>query len=105
MNDAEFGFKAGDLQEIINIISRFSAIQKAVIFGSRVKGNYKSGSDVDIAIWFEGLDITPKINGLLNDETLLPYMFDVLNYQAIKNQDLKEHIDRVGITFYKRLSS
>ncbi len=103
MNDAEFGFKEGDLQEIINIISRFSVIQKAVIFGSRAKGNYKSGSDVDIAIWLENEDITPKINGVLNDETCLPYMFDVLNYQTINNPDLKEHIDRVGINFYKRL--
>ncbi len=102
MNDAEFGFKTGDFELITNVIAQFDTVQKAALFGSRAKGNYKQGSDVDIAIWLEGEDITPHINGLLNDETILPYTFDVLNYQTIINKDLTEHIDRVGIVFYKR---
>jgi len=45
-----------DLDNIITTLQQFSEIEKAVIFGSRVKGNYKPGSDVDIAIW--GNDIS-----------------------------------------------
>jgi len=30
----------------------------------------------------------------------MPYKFNVLNYDTIKNADLIEHIDRVGISFY-----
>lgn len=103
MNDAQFGFKTGDLEAIINSIAQFDTIQKAVIFGSRAKGNYKNGSDVDIAIWVNGKDITPAINGLLNDTLPLPYQFDVVNYGTITNKDLTEHIDRVGVVFYERL--
>ena len=37
-----------------------------------------------------------------NEESLLPYYFDILDYDAIVNHDLKEHIDRVGIVIYQR---
>jgi hypothetical protein len=35
--------------------------------------------------------------GILNEETLLPYKFDVLDYDKIDNRQLKEHITRAGI--------
>ncbi|HTA26300.1 MAG TPA: nucleotidyltransferase domain-containing protein [Bacteroidia bacterium] len=102
MNDAQFGFKTGDLSAIIKKLQGFDTLQKAVIFGSRAKGNYKNGSDVDIAVWLEGIDVTPEISGLLNDDLPLPYHFDIVNYDTITNKDLTEHIDRVGIVFYER---
>lgn len=102
MNKLEFGFKEGDLEQIIKTIARFPEVNKAVIFGSRAKGNYKNGSDVDIALWIEGDDITQKLSGILNDETLMPYTFDVLNYHTIENTDLQEHIDRIGKSIYSK---
>jgi len=102
MNDTQFGFKSGDLKVIIKGLQGFNTLRKAVIFGSRAKGNYKNGSDVDIAVWLEGKDIAPEIAGLLNDDLPLPYHFDVVNYLTITNKDLTEHIDRVGIVFYER---
>lgn len=51
-----FGLRDEDLDNIIATIQQFSEIEKAAIFGSRAKGNYKPGSDVDIAIW--GNDIS-----------------------------------------------
>jgi len=102
MNDAVFGFKAGDLKAITDIILRFGSVKKAAIFGSRAKGNYKEGSDVDIALWIDGKDISTEISGVLNDQTLLPYQFDVQDYRAINNKELAEHIDRVGIVFYQK---
>ena len=35
------------------------------------------------------------------DELDLPYKIDLINYNAITNPALKEHIDRVGIGFLK----
>ena len=32
----------------------------------------------------------------LNEETNLPYFFDVINISKISNQNLIDHIDRVG---------
>lgn len=102
MNDDSFGFKAGDLSVIIGVLAQFTSVKKAVIFGSRAKGNYKPGSDVDMAVWLEGDDITAQLSGMLNDETMLPYKFDVINYNTINNKDLTEHINRVGIVFYQK---
>ena len=36
----------------------------------------------------------------LNEETIMPYIFDVLNYHMITNPDLIAHIDRVERPFY-----
>lgn len=42
-----------------------------------------------------------KISGILNEDTLMPYHFDVLNYGDLKNKDLTAHIDRVGQLFFE----
>ncbi len=50
-------------------MQKFSAVEQAVIFGSRAKGNYKKGSDVDIAILGKDIDdkLTSKISYILNE--------------------------------------
>ena len=101
MNDA-FGLRADDLATITRILAQYPAVQTALIFGSRAKGNNKPGSDVDIAL--QGPTLTDQmawdIAYQLNEETLMPYHFDVLNYHALANPDLVAHIDRVGKPFY-----
>ena len=39
-----------DIKYIRKALEKYDEIEKAVIFGSRAMGNYKKGSDVDIAI-------------------------------------------------------
>jgi predicted nucleotidyltransferase len=105
MNDNRFGFKPGDLETIVQTLSKFPEIKKAVIFGSRAKGTYQAGSDVDIAVWAINDDKIRQLSGILNDETLLPYKFDILNYDKIDTQELKEHINRAGIEIYQNHSN
>lgn len=102
--DNKFGLKQTDLDAVISILEKYSDIESAVIFGSRAKGNYKNGSDVDIAVKGKSLnfDLINQISYLLNEESLMPYKFDILNYHTIDNQDLLEHIDRAGIEFYSK---
>ncbi len=45
---------------------------------------------------------TGNISYMLNEETQMPYQFDVLNYHAVVNENLEKHIDRIGVCFYKR---
>ncbi|BFN05005.1 nucleotidyltransferase domain-containing protein [Clostridium tetani] len=70
-----FGLRESDLEYIVNIISGFDEIEKAYIFGSRAKGNYKPGSDIDIAIYGENinLDILSKLNSILEEKSPMPY--------------------------------
>jgi uncharacterized protein len=101
INDEKFGLKPDDIQKIINVIHRYPQIYKAVIYGSRAKGNFKNGSDVDISIFCSEKDINFRITGELNEETLMPYHFDVVNYLSIKNEDLKKQIDKFGVVIYE----
>lgn len=103
MDDASFGLKNGDLSTIIQILQQYKEIEQAIIFGSRAKGNYKNGSDIDIALKGEiSLKTFSDCQFILEEEILLPYMFDIIDYNRLTNDKLKEHIDRVGVVFYER---
>lgn len=98
-----FGLTHNDLQAIIDTIKAFPEVDEAIIFGSRALNTYKNGSDIDIALKGTNISlITNTISGVLNEETHLPYFCDVLDYSLIDNQELKDHIDRVGQQIYKK---
>ncbi|MCB1114169.1 MAG: nucleotidyltransferase domain-containing protein [Chlamydiia bacterium] len=96
-----FGLSQEDLSYILEIFKKYPAIQEVSLFGSRALGTHKKGSDVDLALKGEGLDsIVLEISGKLNDESPMPYEFDLIDYNTIDNTDLKDHIDRVGKVIY-----
>ena len=102
MND--FGLRESDLEIILAILKEFPQVQEAIIFGSRAKGNHRNGSDLDIALKGPdlNLEISSSISYRLNEETILPYKFDILDYKSIHNSELTSHIDRIGKTIYLR---
>ena len=83
------------------ILELFQPLRKGtslILFGSRAKGNYREGSDIDLAI--KGADMTLKDRDrwLLKYETLnLPWKLDLVIYHHIKEPALLEHINRAGI--------
>lgn len=99
-----FGLLETDLKYIISVFQQFNEIEKAVIFGSRAKGNYKSGADVDIAIYGEKITFTTisRIHSILEEKSHMPYFFDVVDYTHLSTKELKEHIDRIGISIYEK---
>ena len=72
-----FGLKRRDRKNILAAVSKFPEIERVKIFGSRAMGNYKKGSDVDLAI--AGSQITFKtvlrLRSMLNEDLPLPYFF------------------------------
>jgi len=98
------GLRPQDLKEIIEILKAGSAVDEAILFGSRAKGNYKQGSDVDIAIKGTEIDhqLVAMLNFQLNEDSAMPYFFDIVHYEGIMETALKEHIDRVGLCIYAR---
>jgi uncharacterized protein len=103
--ESDFGLSASSLEWIRRALRVFPEIEVAIIFGSRAKGNAKPGSDVDIAVKgkFPDYTYTERIRTMLQDGLYLPYFFDVVEYDAIKNPDLKEHIDRAGKELYRKV--
>ncbi len=102
-----FGLSKRDEGYILEALSRFPEIEKAVIFGSRAMGNNERGSDVDMAV--VGENITPtmivRLRSLLNEELSLPYFFDVVHYEKIDNKNLKGHIDKEGKDLFSKKAS
>lgn len=98
-----FGLRDTDIDLISNTLKHHPDIEKGVIFGSRAMGNYKPGSDVDIAL--QGI-LKPKtlieVSAELNQILPLPYKFDVVDYSSIADKPLRHHIDQYGKTFYER---
>ncbi len=98
----KYGLSDKTVLKINSVLLNFSEIQTAILYGSRAKGNFKPGSDIDLALMGHALD-----NSIANDidDLLLPYTVDLSIYKDIKNKDLLDHITRVGIVFYKRDSA
>lgn len=93
-------------QEIQDLLKRYFAaipeIELVKIYGSRAKGNFDRGSDIDMAFYSRSpKDLTGTIKSGL-DALPTPYFFDATDYYRIDHAELKEHIDRVGIVFYER---
>jgi predicted nucleotidyltransferase len=102
-----FGLRTEDVDYIKAVLSQFPEIEKAVIFGSRAKGKFKPGSDVDLAVWGNGIDLTTiaRVHALLEEEGPLPYFFDVVDYTHLEHTALREQIDRTGKAIFGRVAA
>jgi uncharacterized protein len=98
-----YGLSKDIVDRIIDVVSKIPEVEEVVLYGSRAKGNFRPGSDIDLTIKGHGLDLK-RLNkiSLDLDDLLLPYTFDISLFHQIKNQDLIDHIERVGIVFYRR---
>ncbi len=97
-----FGLKESHIEALNQCFAQYAGIEQVIVYGSRAKGDYRNGSDID-------LTITGKLtNGeLLNlenelDNLLLPYKIDLSLLHQIANKDLIAHIERVGKVFYDK---
>ncbi len=99
-----YGLLERDLYYIIETIKKHPEIERVVIFGSRAMGNFKKGSDVDLALVGKNVDskTVSRLKDNLNEECPLPYFFDILSYNDIANKELKEHIDNLGKIIYSK---
>ena len=99
-----WGLKETDIQLFQKTFAQFPEVSEVRIFGSRALGNFKPGSDVDLALFGKGkLACVTRISAILNEELPLPYRFDVVDYAQISRPDFIEHIDSVGQKIYGQL--
>lgn len=98
-----YGLKDETIVNIQNVFSSFPEVERAILYGSRAKGNFKHSSDIDITIVGSDMNLTilNQIEWKL-DDLLLPYTFDISIFHQIKNVDLIEHIERIGLLFYEK---
>lgn len=98
---SEIGVEEGVISRIREIFRAHEEVEEVVLYGSRAMGNYKPFSDFDLTMKGSKLTLTiqQKIESEL-EELMLPYTFDLSIFHKISNQDLIDHITRVGKKFY-----
>jgi len=99
----EFGLSDQTCATVRQILAAYPQIEKAVLYGSRAKGNYKNGSDIDLSLFGTALDhrLLMSVASALDDSDI-PYTVDLSLFEQIENPALRGHIERVGLVFYER---
>lgn len=97
-----FGIYQNSYLELQRIFQKCEKIEKVIIYGSRVKGNFKEGSDIDLTL-IGNLDY----NNLLQlktefDDSTIPYKIDISIFSNLKSKSLIDHITRLGQNFYEK---
>ncbi len=104
MTDAfSFGLPAEAVEKLRGVFQGWPQIQRVLLYGSRAKGSYRPGSDIDLTIEGEQLSLS-QLLAIENqiDDLLLPWMVDLSLKHHIDNPSLLDHIQRVGVSFYTR---
>jgi predicted nucleotidyltransferase len=93
-----------DLRSKFNkVFASFPEIEKVIIYGSRAKGNYREGSDIDLCLVGDDLnEAIRKRVWLMLDELNTPYLIDLSVFNQLESKGLIDHIQRVGGIFYMK---
>ncbi|WP_333875898.1 nucleotidyltransferase domain-containing protein [Methylobacter sp.] len=102
----KYGLKEQTIEQINSVFTRYPEVEQIILYGSRAKGTYKTGSDIDLTLKGNNLDLA-MINKISNDidDLLLPYSFDISIFNQISNANLVDHINRVGVACYESQKS
>ena len=105
-NELHFGLPLAAVEKIRAVFAHHPEVETVVLYGSRAKGNYKTGSDIDLTMY--GDDLNHSILLTILDELedlLLPWTIDLSIFRQIDNVSLREHIERIGVAFYLRVGA
>lgn len=100
----KFGLSDKIIEDIKSILKKYPEVEKAVIFGSRARGDYRKGSDIDITLF--GDKLTNSINTKIFydiDDLYLIYKIDLINFNTLSNEDkLRQNILNEGVEIYAK---
>jgi len=99
----QFGLTDREMNEVLRILADCPLVQRVLIFGSRAKGTFHQGSDIDLAIMNEGMS-DGDVKSLMNrfSESSIPLNVDLVDYSKLTHEAFKSHIDRNGKLFFAR---
>ena len=100
-----YGLSEKTIIAVQNVFRKYPKVEKAILYGSRVKGNFRNGSDIDLVLVGDKLTLSDQFRIETElDDLLLPYMIDLALYHQIDNEDLVGHIDRMGMVFFENVT-
>ena len=99
-----YGLAESVIEVILGVFSHYPQIEQAVLYGSRAKGSYRQGSDIDLTL-VGGSDLTSAVlTKVINelDDLLLPYAIDLSLLLNISDAHVLDHIQRFGVALYQK---
>jgi len=93
-------------EQVKKCASNYPNIYKVVLFGSRARGDYRSNSDIDLAIFSKSssnLEVANFTNDIEDLDTLLK--FDIVFMTPDKDPRLLENVKREGVILMELLSN
>ena len=98
-----YGLTEKTIAAMQRVFEKYVQVEKAILYGSRAKGNYSNGSDIDLVLVGEELDLSQMFKMELElDDLMLPYKIDLALLHQIENKELVDHINRRGVFFYEK---
>jgi predicted nucleotidyltransferase len=98
-----FGLDQDTIDKINSVFVKYPEIEEVIIYGSRAKGNYREGSDIDITL--KGAEVNDRTRSniwLAIDDLNTPYLFDISVFHTLTSDSLIDHINRIGKVFYRK---
>ena len=95
----ENGIQALVIEEIIELAKKYN-LNKVILFGSRARGDYKSRSDIDLAV--SGGDCI-KFSLDVQETTSTLLFFDIVNLDGAVQKELLESIEKEGVCIYEKI--
>lgn len=97
-----YGLSDATLQKLRSVLVSVPAVKEAILYGSRARGDYRCGSDIDITLRGEALTERDLCRVAMHiDDLLLPYFVDVSIFDRLANPKLKANIERDGQLLYR----
>ncbi|WP_333877247.1 nucleotidyltransferase domain-containing protein [Methylobacter sp.] len=99
----QYGLNSKQIVLLKQIFAHYPEIETVKLYGSRAKGTHHAQSDIDLAAFGRDLNrflIADVLMALADSD--LPYTVDLQDYQSLKNRQLLEYIDRVGVVIYSK---
>jgi len=101
--NSKYGLSETDLKDIVAVFEYNPRIYSVILFGSRAKGTYNPGSDIDLALKGDNLNLNDILEAsLLLEELFLAFKYDLIIYDRIKEDALRKHIDTSGKILFER---
>lgn len=100
----KYGLSDKTVQKIHSVFTQYPQVEEAMLYGSRARGDYKNGSDIDLTLHGDDTLTHTVLSKIATDidDLLLPYTIDLSIFTKINDRDLLMEIKRVGMTFYKK---
>lgn len=97
----EYGITSEQLEKISDIFKDFKKISTVSLIGSRAKGIFRSGSDIDLLLRGENILLDDLSEIMLRlDDLFLPYKFDLIIFSNVKDPELLSHIFKYAKIIY-----